>query len=308
MTVNSNQWQSHNQLLRHGMLNWVTRGVYLGYQRNYLELHVDDVFLPDDSWDPVTNTTNYDPDAAIRMSAADVAKAVQWSQQTGLKLDMVYNGAGNEQYDGTSDPLLAPLQQQQEQLPVGQPHVRAPQPRLLDADLHPEPDHPEPHVGELERLRRRRRLGRARHRRALGPGEHVPGNPGTIDPPTLEGGRRRGRHARSGHVRVRRQRAHRAWGDAGLHGRGDRGCHRERQRGVGRGLQGHGLQRLPPQPGRRAGSASERSPSPPARSRMRARSRSYSPTPARPVRRRARRPATRRRWTRTARTRPSSEH
>ena len=109
MTVNSNQFQSHNQLLRHGMLNWVTRGVYLGHQRNYLELHVDDVFLPDDSWDPVTNTTNYDPDAAIRMSAADVAKAVQWTQQTGLKLDMVFNGAGNEQFDGTSDPLLAPL-------------------------------------------------------------------------------------------------------------------------------------------------------------------------------------------------------
>ena len=61
MTVKSNEFQSHNQLLRHGMLNWVTRGVYLGHQRNYLELHVDDVFLGDDSWDPATHTTNYDP-------------------------------------------------------------------------------------------------------------------------------------------------------------------------------------------------------------------------------------------------------
>jgi hypothetical protein len=33
-TVDSNAYQIHNQLLRHGMLNWVTRGVYLGYQRN----------------------------------------------------------------------------------------------------------------------------------------------------------------------------------------------------------------------------------------------------------------------------------
>ena len=46
MTVASNQFQSHNQPLRHGMLNWVTRGVFLGYQRNYLGLDVDDVFLP----------------------------------------------------------------------------------------------------------------------------------------------------------------------------------------------------------------------------------------------------------------------
>ena len=57
MTVASNQFQSHNQALRHGMLNWVTRGVFLGYQRNYLGLDVDDVFLPDDKWDPATHTS-----------------------------------------------------------------------------------------------------------------------------------------------------------------------------------------------------------------------------------------------------------
>ena len=71
MTVASNQFQNHDQLLRHGMLNWVTRGVYLGYQRNYLELQVDDVFLPDDAWDPVdatsrTTTPRRDPDDAGR--------------------------------------------------------------------------------------------------------------------------------------------------------------------------------------------------------------------------------------------------
>ena len=68
MTVASNQFQSHNQLLRHGMLSWVTRGVFLGYQRNYLEVQVDDLFLGDDAWDPATHTTNYDPAAASRMT------------------------------------------------------------------------------------------------------------------------------------------------------------------------------------------------------------------------------------------------
>ena len=47
----SNQYQSHNQALRHGMLNWVTRGVFLGFQRSYLGLDVDDIFLGDDKWD-----------------------------------------------------------------------------------------------------------------------------------------------------------------------------------------------------------------------------------------------------------------
>ena len=68
MTVACNQFQNHNQLLRHGMLNWVTRGVFLGYQRNYLELQVDDLFLGDDAWDPETNTTSYDPADASRMT------------------------------------------------------------------------------------------------------------------------------------------------------------------------------------------------------------------------------------------------
>jgi hypothetical protein len=44
MTVASNENQSQAQLLRHGELNWVTRGVFLGYQRHYLELQVDDLF------------------------------------------------------------------------------------------------------------------------------------------------------------------------------------------------------------------------------------------------------------------------
>ena len=53
--------------LRRGMLSWVLRGMYLGYQRNYLELHVDDLFLGDDAWQSDTNVTSYDPTLASRM-------------------------------------------------------------------------------------------------------------------------------------------------------------------------------------------------------------------------------------------------
>jgi hypothetical protein len=109
MTVASNQFQSHNQLLRHGMLNWVTRGVYLGYERNYLELDVDDIFLGDDKWNPTTNVTDYDPANAIRMTPADVANAVAWQNRTGLKLNMVYNMAGTDALGG-SDALLTAFQ------------------------------------------------------------------------------------------------------------------------------------------------------------------------------------------------------
>ena len=111
MTVASNQFQNHNQLLRHGMLNWVTRGVFLGYERNYLELDVDDVFLPDDKWDAAANVTDYRPEAAIRMTAADVANAVAWQRQTGLRMNLVYNMGGIAEF-GAGD-LLAALRGEQ---------------------------------------------------------------------------------------------------------------------------------------------------------------------------------------------------
>ena len=118
MTVSSNQFMTHNQLLRHGMLNWVTRGVYLGHQRNYFETQVDDVFLPDDRWDTVakktgvdgatTATDEYRCDATatdpavtdcrpIRMLPADVNRLVNWQTANGIKLDMVFNGGGSDE-------------------------------------------------------------------------------------------------------------------------------------------------------------------------------------------------------------------
>jgi hypothetical protein len=95
MTVAGNENQSHIQVLRHGMLNWVTRGVFLGFQRNYLELQIDDLFLGDDAWDPATHATSYDPANASRMDAEDVTKAVEWSASRNVRLDFAYNGGGS---------------------------------------------------------------------------------------------------------------------------------------------------------------------------------------------------------------------
>ena len=99
-TVPGNQFQSHHQLLRDGMLAWVTRGVYLGYSRNYLGLDIDDIFLPDDKWDPVNNVTDYN--ATLQMDAQDVEDAITWQNRTGLKLNMVYNMSGITQTGGNA--------------------------------------------------------------------------------------------------------------------------------------------------------------------------------------------------------------
>ena len=102
-TVDGNPAMIHVQLLRHGMLRWVTRGVYLGHQRHYLGLQVDDVFLSDDSWD--SQSARSVP-VQIRMQREDVEAAVRWSRGRRLRLDMAFNGQGAQQDDDLTAALL----------------------------------------------------------------------------------------------------------------------------------------------------------------------------------------------------------
>jgi hypothetical protein len=105
MTVASNRFQTQNQLLREGIINWVTRGVHLGYDRSYFSVDVDDVFNSDAKWDPATHTTPGDlepptcgntgqpPCIDLRMTPADTAAALAWEQANGITFNMAFNGA-----------------------------------------------------------------------------------------------------------------------------------------------------------------------------------------------------------------------
>ena len=114
ITVANNPYQMHALLLAHGLIHWVTGGVYLGYQRNYFTLHIDDVFVGDDRWDSTDNVT-YEDDGAtnpvVRMVASDVTRALKWQAATGLKMDLVFNGVGSVDAiaDNGSDALTAAL-------------------------------------------------------------------------------------------------------------------------------------------------------------------------------------------------------
>jgi hypothetical protein len=97
-TFNQNQFQLQSELLRHGALNWVTRGVYFGDQRNYIETHIDDNFLADDSWNTTTHSTDFTPANALREVPADVDTAANWSAQNHFRIDMLFNGDGSVQW------------------------------------------------------------------------------------------------------------------------------------------------------------------------------------------------------------------
>jgi hypothetical protein len=113
-TFNQNQYQLQAELLRHGALNWVTRGVYFGEQRNYVEMDIDDTFSPDDAWSTVTHQNEYTNFAsALRMRPQDVPYAANWSETNHFRMEQLFNGGNSvvyqEEHSGP-DPLLAEFQ------------------------------------------------------------------------------------------------------------------------------------------------------------------------------------------------------
>jgi hypothetical protein len=101
-----------------GIVDWVTRGVHLGYWRNYLTVDYDDVINADARWSPVGHCTpgggtcppGTPKTAAIRMTPADVTYAVRWQRQHHFTMEFLFNGGASARFrvNGT-DPLLAAL-------------------------------------------------------------------------------------------------------------------------------------------------------------------------------------------------------
>jgi hypothetical protein len=114
-----NYHQQQFRLLAHGVVDWLTHGTHLGYWRNYLTVHVDDLFSADARWSATGKCTPGEGDclpgtpdtAPIRMTPADVDRAVAWQQQHGFTLDMLYNAATSDQLvaDTGSDPLTTSM-------------------------------------------------------------------------------------------------------------------------------------------------------------------------------------------------------
>ena len=110
-TFDVNSGQVQGQLLRQGILAWLTRGIHLGYQRNYLSVQVDDVLLPNHSWDLERHAAG--SAGILRMTAEDAARTALWSRTRGIRLDLACNGGGSRRYvcerGIDHDPLLDAL-------------------------------------------------------------------------------------------------------------------------------------------------------------------------------------------------------
>ena len=91
LTFDSNQNLLHHGILAHGLVEWVTNGVYLGEFRSYLTPQVDDIFIDNDMYFG----------GVFRMTAADFDATRAWQRDVqsrpgsaGFRITMCFNGEG----------------------------------------------------------------------------------------------------------------------------------------------------------------------------------------------------------------------
>jgi hypothetical protein len=120
-------YQPEFRYLGPGIVDWLTRGVHLGYWRNYFTVDYDDIFNADAQWstkghcDPVGGATGdaggagacpagTPATAPIRMNPSDVTYAVNWERQHHFTIEWLFNGGPSARFlvHGV-DPLLAAM-------------------------------------------------------------------------------------------------------------------------------------------------------------------------------------------------------
>ena len=134
-TFDSNPYLTHDLVLAYGLVNWVTKGIFLGQYHVYAAAQVDDFFINDSEWipgtpctDPITHDRTA-PDASslpvFRLTYSDMSSLVTWQSTkqkdpllSNFKLTLAFNGVGttgNPDWTGlptagvASDTLVAQL-------------------------------------------------------------------------------------------------------------------------------------------------------------------------------------------------------
>ncbi len=100
VTAANNPYLLHSRLLSYGLINWVTRGLFLGERHIGMDAQVDDVLIDDDIWDAAANSDL--TGITYRLSGNDFLANYLWQRRTqtrspifsGVRLELAFNGEG----------------------------------------------------------------------------------------------------------------------------------------------------------------------------------------------------------------------
>jgi hypothetical protein len=127
-TFDSNPYLTHDLVVAYGLLNWVTKGVFLGDYHVYATQEIDDFFIDDSEWIPSTTCLSDPqtldrtaPDASnlpvFRVNSSDMAQLAAWQKTkqadpllSQFELTIALNGvgtAGNGDWTGLTAPVIA---------------------------------------------------------------------------------------------------------------------------------------------------------------------------------------------------------
>lgn len=113
--INNATWFLHSHVLAYEFVNFATSGLFIGGRRAYLEIHNDDMFLPDEIWNEATNSNFPEDDFNFRLSGDEVSQVVAAQNAfhsrhplaSAVITDIAFNAVGAS----ASDPLTQALQQ-----------------------------------------------------------------------------------------------------------------------------------------------------------------------------------------------------
>jgi Bacterial Ig domain len=116
LTFDSNANVTHNLVLAYGLVNWVTRGLFLGERHIFLTPQADDIFIDAHIWaegTPCGSDTEKNH-VTYRMTGSDLQAVINWQQSVQAQpttqafvLDIAFNGEGTT---GTYNPdTLTPM-------------------------------------------------------------------------------------------------------------------------------------------------------------------------------------------------------
>lgn len=117
LTFDSNSNQLHTLVLSYGLVNWVTKGLFLGERHVYTSVQVDDLFIPDTIWSPSTpcGTNVEQTGGSYRMNSSDLQAFIDWQQRKqgqpvtqNFRLTLAFNGFGTTANANSSPDTLTP--------------------------------------------------------------------------------------------------------------------------------------------------------------------------------------------------------
>jgi hypothetical protein len=110
VTAANNPFLLHSQLLSYGLVNWVTKGVFLGERHVSVGVQVDDLFIDSDMWDVDDNSDL--TGLRYRLDGGDWQDVLNWQNSvrarpnlSNFRLEFAFNGEGADPNTWVDDPL-----------------------------------------------------------------------------------------------------------------------------------------------------------------------------------------------------------